>query len=136
MNKHPAIKITISRGEGPSALCGKPQTFEGEDCWEQARAHLTSQGHSFPAKGGYDKHDFEVFFADGDSWEGRLDCKHPLCSDPDIDVAKHILDFANFYAGHRCPVHMTTQRYDLFLAQDSQMKDRMVEFLDTYAIPA
>lgn len=135
MCKTPAIKITIIRAEGPAALCGTPQIFEGTDCWEQARRYLVSQGDTFPQHGGYDKHDFEVVFADGETWEGRLDCQHPECEDPDLDVAQHVYHFATCYGGLRCPLHMTPERYEKFLKHYGDMPAQMREFLAKYEIP-
>jgi hypothetical protein len=133
---HEATKITITRAEGPSALCGKPRTFEGPDCWDASRKWLFSQCHTFPAQGGYDKHDFCVTFADGETYEGRLDCKHASCGENDLNVASHMRSFLRFYAGLHCPAHMTRERYEAFLAQQEGPSAECKAILADYAIPA
>ena len=90
--KIPAVRITITRAEGPSDLCHKPHTFEGARCWVAARAWLMGQSEPFPASGGYDKHDFKVEFADGETYEGRLDCKASDQDNADLDPAAHVRD--------------------------------------------
>jgi len=134
---HEATKITITRAEGPTALCGKPRTFEGPDCWGEARRWLFSQSTTFPKHGGYDKHDFSVTFADGYVYEGRLDCKHPVCGpSADLNVGTHMRDFLRFYAGERCPAHMTPERYTGFLARQPDVVTDCKDTLARYAIPA
>jgi len=132
---HDATKIEITRAEGPSALCGNLQTFEGADCWARAQAWLSRQSHTFPAEGGYDKHDFSVTFADGYVYEGRLDCQHRATSHPDLDVAAHVLSFLTFYAGIRCPSHLTPERYRAFLARDPETVAECREALERCVIP-
>jgi hypothetical protein len=135
MSKTPATKITIVRVEGPNALCYKEVSFEGSDCWAQAHRYLVSQGETFPRTGGYDKHDFVVTFGDGETWEGRLDCQHPDCADPDLDVAQHVYHFAAFYAGTYRPSHMTQERYEAFLGRSKKTSANMRRFLETYEVP-
>jgi len=90
--KIPAVRITITRAEGPRDLCRKPHTFEGSRCWVAARAWLMGQSETFPASGGYDKHDFTVEFADGETYKGRLDCKASDQDNADLDPAAHVRD--------------------------------------------
>jgi hypothetical protein len=132
---HEATQITITRAEGPTALCRVPRTFDGPDCWADARIWLFSQSTTFPAEGGYDKHDFSVTFADGYVYEGRLDCKHPTCSEPDLNVAAHVRGFLRFYASERCPPHMTRERYEEFLARQPEAVAECRDLLARYAIP-
>jgi len=132
---HTATQITITRAEGPTALCGTPHTFEGPDCWTAARQHLFRQSTTFPAEGGYDKHDFVVTFTDGNTYEGRLDCKHASCGDPDLNVANHVRGYQEFYAGTRCPAYMSQERYDEFLSQNGHSQEAE-DFLANYEVPA
>ena len=69
-NKITVTKIEITRGEGPTALCGKKRTFKNFAACER---WLGSQASTFPKSGGYDKHDFAVTFADGRTYSGRFD---------------------------------------------------------------
>ena len=133
-NVRTAIKIQITRAEGPTRLCGKTYTFEGESCWEDARHHLYGQSSTFPKSGGYDKHDFVVTFDDGETWEGRLDCKHCTCDDPDLDVKGHIRSYAEFYAGRRRPAYMKPEVYLRVVEENAEAKKFMVEFLESYDV--
>ncbi len=133
---HDATQITITRVEGPATLCGRPRGFKGPDCWSTASAWLLRKSSTFPTQGGYDKHAFSVTFADGYVYEGRLDCKHSTCPDPDLNVAAHVQSFIMFYAGNRRPAHMTTDRYQEFLAQDPDVVWDCEYTLARYAIPA
>ena len=86
--KIPAVCITITRAEGPANLCGKTRMFAGLDCWAQATASMQAHSHTYPAPGGgYDKHDFAVVFADGETYEGRLDAQG---DGTDCDVQAHV----------------------------------------------
>jgi len=133
---HEAIKITITRAEGPTALCGKPTAFEGPGCWEASRRWLFRQSTTYPAQGGYDKHDFSVTFADGYVYEGRLDCKHHTCDGADLNVAAHVRGFLRCYAGDRRPFHMTPERYEAFLARQPEVVADCKDTLARYEIPA
>jgi hypothetical protein len=130
----PAVSITINRAEGPHDLCRKPMTFTGDDCWLDAHAWLFSQGKTFPTSG-YDKHDFKVVFADGEEYEGRLDCKAPSCEDPDLNVARHMREFIEFYAGVRRPVHFTDEQWTRHMDRTAEDRPNYVAFLAEYAIP-
>jgi hypothetical protein len=133
---HHATKIAITRAEGPTELCRQGKVFEGPDCWEAASSWLFSQGHTFPATGGYDKHDFEVIWDDGETYEGRLDCQHPDCKNPDLDVAEHVRDFLELYAGIWRPAHLTNEQWTTFLKWNDKDRPAFVKFLSEYAIPA
>lgn len=130
-----ATRITITRVEGPTKLCRKPKTFEGPRCWIAARVWLLGQSETFPASGGYDKHDFEVEFADGEKYAGRLDCKASDCEDADLDVAEHVRSFVEFMAGTRRPGWMNDLQWARALEQYAAERPAAIEYLATYAIP-
>ena len=136
-DKTPAVKIEITRAEGPHALCGHKQTFEGPDCWNAARGWLYSQSHTFPAEGGYDKVDFVVTFEDEEEYEGRLGCKHHNCIEPDLTVGTHIRDYQEFMAGQRAPTHMTPEQYNNLMEQYAKAGHVKAaqEFLANYEVP-
>jgi len=129
-----ASKIWIERAEGPSALCVE-RSFTGPNCWQDANVWLSRQSHTYPKTGGYDKHDFRVTFEDGETYEGRLDCQHPECDDPDLNVAKHVRDFLEFLAGTRRPAHMKPEDYERVVARDPKNREAAAEFLANYDIP-
>ena len=109
-------------------------TFEGPDCWDQARAHLYRQSSTFPAQGGSDKHDFSVTFSDGYVWNGCLCCKHHSCEDNGLDVQRHVRQFAQYYAGRRRPVHVAREDYRRAVDLNPEARDAMVEFLGAYEV--
>jgi len=96
----PAL-IEIIRVEGPSALCGKVQTATS---WHEADMILRANAATAPKGGGYDKHDFKVTFADGQTYSGRYDLKH--WSEEHPDLARHVRAFIRYLAGH-APTWMT-----------------------------
>lgn len=89
----PAAVIFITRAEGPTRLCGVRKEFTGPSAWHDASTWLRSQALTFSATS-YDKHDFDVYFADGEKYTGRLDCK----PSSDLDIAKHVCSFLAHYA--------------------------------------
>jgi hypothetical protein len=123
--------ITITRAEGPFHLCGKTMTFSG---FREARRWLWSQSSTFPKIGGYDKHDFVVTWEDNETYSGRLDCKHHTCKNNDLDVHRHVLESARFYAGHK-PFHMDQELYDEFMREEEQrcpnIREEFREFIST-----
>lgn len=134
--KKKAVKIKLTRAEGPHHLCGVVQEFEGDDCWRSASRWLWSQAYTFPKSGGYDKHDFVVTFEDGETYEGRLDCKSDLCGDSDINIAKHMSEFLGFLAGTRRPAHMSESDYRRYLGEvGGEDVDKAKAFLAEYEIP-
>ena len=127
----PVKKITIERAEGPTALCGMEKSFDSF----AAAAWLRSQAATFPATGGYDKHDFKVEFGDGETYEGRLDCKHFSCADADLDVFQHIKSTCVWMAGREKYPHCGEDKYRQFLKHhpDEEIK-AYGDFIDKYLI--
>ncbi len=67
------VKITVTRAEGPTHLCGIVRTV----CtFPEADTILFWNSRTAPESGGYDKHDFKIEFEDGAIYEGRYDLKH------------------------------------------------------------
>jgi hypothetical protein len=89
-------EIIITRAEGLSVYCGIKKYF---DSFQSASSWLYGQSFTFPKTGGYDKHDFKITFMDGETYEGRLDCKSAECEDPDLDVLRHVRSFQEYYKG-------------------------------------
>ncbi len=105
----PVKEITITRSEGPSYKCNIKHTYAS---FYEAHRGLLDQSYDFPASGGYDKHEFTVIWADGMSYEGRLDCKHPSCTiNNDLHVDRHIKEMALFMTGQAKPRHLTENQY-------------------------
>ena len=133
-SKIQTIKITIKRVEGPVALCNRPTEFTGADCWEQANEWLLTMSPTFPASGGYDKHDFTIEWADGETYFGRLDCKAETCKEPDLDVAQHVRDAVEFIAGTYRPAWMNDKQWDACCERNELQHDEALSFLATYQI--
>jgi len=131
--KTSATSLIITRAEGPINLCIS-RIFDTDDsgtCWTKAAAFLRSQCHTFPASGGYDKHDLCVYFADGETYKGRLDCK---ANGEDCDPADHVRVFVEFVAGLRCPAHWSAEKYMAHIKEDLADAAEAMAFLATYQI--
>ena len=63
--KTPVASIEITRAEGPARLC-RIRTFK---TWRNASAALAAAASTYPEGGAYDKHDFVVTFADGETYK-------------------------------------------------------------------
>ena len=116
--KYPVKRITITRAEGPCALCGPPKNFTS---FSDANTWLLSSASTFPKDGGYDKHDFSVVWGDPDetSYSGRLDCKHYECIGNELSVNQHILDFARWHSGQAINPWCGAEKYVLLMAQEA-----------------
>ena len=125
--KTPVTSIEITRAEGPARLC-RIRTFK---TWRNASAALAAAANTYPEGGAYDKHDLVVTFADGETYKGRLDCKR---DGSDCDVAAHVRETLEFYAGARRPAHMTPEQYSTYLRREPADVAEALTFLATYEI--
>ncbi len=134
-----AIRIYITRAEGFSHECDVTHVC---DSFAEADAVLRFMARTAPDGGGYDKCDFAVRYADGETYEGRYD----LTYDDVVgaSLARHMSDHVTFSAGVRLPEHLIS-RYGEFEAKkrrDAYLRDivgdnlvaKYRKFLDTYAI--
>lgn len=101
-----ALSITLTRAEGLSSECGQPQTVHS---FAAADALLRVWSESAPKSGGYDKCDFAITWANGDTYGGRYDLKHHRAERPSL--TDHMIDAAEFALGKYCPAHMTSAKY-------------------------
>ena len=125
-----ATSIMIDRVEGPSALCTK-KTLTGENVWQKAQSLLLKHSDTSPKNGGYDKCDFIVTFADGETYQGRYDLKHHSVELPSLE--QHMLNFLNFIGGKN-RAWASEKEYAEIMARDPQRKEDAIKFLNTYAI--
>ncbi len=128
-----AVKISIKRAEGPRALCHRAMEFVGDDCWEQANEWLLAMSPTFPSSG-YDKHDFTITWANGETYFGRLDCKTEGCDGNDLDVADHVRSEAEFIAGLHRPAWMNDRQWSDCCARNELHRPEALSFLATYQI--
>jgi predicted Zn-ribbon and HTH transcriptional regulator len=129
--KHKAVKFEILGGEIADYMRG---TF---DTWKEVGDWIRNViAPNAPRTGGYDKTDFRVTFADGETYSGRLDIKHPTCEDNDNDLASHILLYQEFCAGLFRPGWMSDEQWDRHLREiEENGKDKALQFLINYEIP-
>jgi hypothetical protein len=87
----PVRHIWIERAEGLIELC----TEHAFKSWHDASWYLMQGAKTAPEGGAYDKHDFEVTFADGFHYSGRFDLQREMIW-PKLE--DHIHEFLTFVA--------------------------------------
>ena len=123
-------KIVITRIEGPSNLCDKPQVYSS---WELAKFGLARSNSTYPGpEQGYNKHKFTVYYLDGNTYSGRLDVKQLCCPDNDQDVKRHVNETISYYAGIYKPGWMSIEQYEDVLK--SENKQEYLDYLKTYDV--
>jgi hypothetical protein len=123
-------EILLSRTEGPINLCYKNMSFPS---FTAVNIFLLGASNTFPKNGGYDKHDYKITFEDGETFEGRLDCKHFSCSDNDLNLLAHILNYCEWQAGLTKYPHCGEKRYKEYLAQyTEEEKQSYKDFIEKY----
>jgi hypothetical protein len=119
--------VFLERAEGPTAECIAVTV----PTLTEATATLRRWSWSAPKPGGgYDKCDFRVTFADGETYEGRYDLQRDLAGEGPL--SKHIRDFMLFCAGQRRPSHMTEDVYRGFVHVQFGDPAPYLEFLARY----
>lgn len=111
--RSPVTTISLARIEGaaPSAI------REMARSWTQADAVLLRWSDTVARDSGYDKCEFVVEWANGATYQGRLDLLNWRDAAPDL--AKHVRELAYFYTGRQVPRHMTPPVYGAFLEMHS-----------------
>ena len=123
--------ITITRAEGRTEECGKPITVS---TWREANDVLSLWGITAPTEGGYDKCDFKVTWANGETHVGRYD----LTGDETPNLAAHVRNFYGFMTLRLIPPRYNTPdqiaRFRRYVteAHTAEERDGMAERLDTY----
>lgn len=79
--------------------------------------------------GCYAKTKFRLTWADGETYEGRLDVN----TKEDYDLGQHILDHLNFYGGLHCPAHWNEEEYQRFIHNDNNPQE-YIDYLNKYEI--
>jgi hypothetical protein len=128
MTKLQITKVKITRAEGRPSECIS-RTFEGEGSLKLADAELRAWARTTPEGGGYDKCDFWVTWSDGETYEGRYD----LVRDDTVkaSLGGQMVSFLRFYAGTRCPEHLTEVEYRAFLKRSDVDAAEYQVWLDT-----
>src|SRR6266853_2565243 len=105
MAKIPVKSIWIRRAEGPKNDLGARTVTS----FEAADAQLKRWARSAPKRGGgYDKTDFRIEWADGETYEGRYDLTGEDVSKHNL-LGAHIQHFLNFHAVLLCPEHLSRE---------------------------
>ena len=131
-----ATQIKMVRAEGPIHLC-REDIFTGADCWKRADAWLMGVSNTAPKDGCYDKCDFIVTFANGETYQGRIDVKHHSCGNGET-VAGHIRQFINFHVGINKPAHRSPEHWKSWLNNPHRIEAAKdyAAFLAQYEVPA
>ena len=120
--KIPVTKIEILYTEGTVRT---PRTFQS---W--ADVDLFVFGIGAEKKGGcYNKTGFRVTFADGETYEGRIDAKPG-----DTNIRRHMTEHLLHYSGRSCPYHMTEAEWRARLAHivTPAKQAELSAFFETY----
>ncbi len=131
-------EITIERAEGLVTETGKvsivarwPET----DLFTLADQVLYGMAQSAPKTGGYDKCDFIIEFADGETYEGRYDMQHPDAQDTFESLSMHVRRHLSIAAGRYRPADLSVERYRaLHKHQDEEHTRGCGEWLDKYEL--
>ncbi len=132
--KVPITKIVFAWSESPDLEDGT--TFDGADAWLLADAAVIRIAQA-KQSGGYDKTAFTLHWADGRTYEGRIDVLCEMRSEA-APLTKHVVDFCAFSSGRRRPSHMTDERHREYLnAQEKHAPGSAEDFakvLDAYQV--
>ena len=129
----PVVKAELTFSEGPVY---QPQIFKGDEAfWELSLVISRIPGPS-PPTGCYHKTDFKLTFEDEKTYEGRIDVVG-WGNKGHESLSHHIIDHCLFYAGLKCPSHMTMEDYQRFVlgvVLGAGHMEKYQEFLATYNV--
>jgi len=130
--KIPAVKFELLRAEGLIEETGPAAPVT---TWAEADNILRNWARTAPQPGhGYDKCDFKITYADGDTYEGRYDLKFHDQTFPEL-LAWHIRQHCEFYAGTRRPDWMTEDKYqDVLASYEEETIQGYKDFIARYEI--
>lgn len=105
-------------------------------CWQQANKAIFRHAFTMDPRGSYDKTDFRVTFADGDTYTGRIDISnrdHAVAA----PLSNHIASHCAFASGRSCPGHMARADYDRVVSGiAAEHKASAAKVLDEYDLGA
>ncbi len=127
-------KITIKWSESPAVHDGC--TFTS---FAAASAVLSAAARQrAPFAGGYYKTSVIVEWADGETYEARIDLQHETHGHLANVVGAHVRSFCEFSSGRKCPPHMTAEAHVGYLAATEAhrpgAREGFAHVLDTYAL--
>jgi len=136
MPKIPVTSVEIERAEGLVEECITVTV----NSLAEADAVLSRWAVTAP-KRGYDKCDFKITFADGETYSGRYDLSFDRTKQDTATLAEHVSRHCSFYSGLYLKTgmpsdmdHMTLAEYTTFLNRHVSEADRAsyAAFLETY----
>jgi hypothetical protein len=126
----PDQRVPMSRIIIKWSECGIVKGGEMFTTWDDANAFIRRIEREHDDNGGYFKTAFVVYFADGHTYEGRIDV-----NSKDNDLVKHIRQYVEFHAGVWKPAHMTQEEYDAVInGWAAEYVEPAREFLARYII--
>lgn len=125
----PVKSVFIRRAEGPTYDLGQRTVASFEAADEQ----LKNWARTAPKDRSYHKVDFDVTWADGETFTGRYDLAFEDFKKSNL-LGSHIQQHLTFLAGLVCPERMTREQYDAYLKQFGydQKRDEILAFLQNY----
>lgn len=113
MAKIPVKSVWLHRAEGPTNDLGEG-VFPS---LEAADDQLRRWARTAPKQGkGYDKTDFRIDWADGETYKGRYDLQREDTTKNNL-LGSHIQHYLAFHAGIFCPEHMKRKDYERYLEE-------------------
>lgn len=143
MNKIKAVKIVIEQAEGLTQHIDAPMVAEGPNAFAEINSKFLRRSmEACPVDMlGCFKCDFAVHYENGETYNGKMEMRHPQSinySSTDATVDGHMRTFIEVYAGLRKPNHMTQEEYNKFLAvthkRHPELEKEYKEFLEQYQI--
>ncbi len=127
----PVARIVLTRAEGRAYECVTVPcaTFKATDTL------LRRWARTAPATGGYDKCDFRVEWADGETYNGRFDLKRTHTTGADM-LGAQMRRFLGIHAGTFCPAGWTDERVAAYRRAYSSPEDQAnaARMLESYQI--
>jgi hypothetical protein len=134
--KQRIAKVELNRVEGPAAAC-RAVTFNGPNAMSQAQTYLGAWSDTAPAKDeGYDKVDFTVTYADGETYKGRYDLVSTGLNDSGETLRQQMWNFLRFIAGLSRPAWMNDTQWNQARRryEDNGSAQEAGKFLETHEV--
>ncbi len=131
-------RIRIERAEGVIGETGKVSIdtrWDDTDLFVVADQVLYGMSQSAPTTGGYDKCDFTIEFADGETYEGRYDMQGVTPNQRFESLSMHVRRFLSIAAGRYRPADLSVERYRAIHKHQPEEHTRGCgEWLDKYEL--
>lgn len=127
-----AVKIVIGQREGKSGGPIVVENLPEDELYKKIDREFSYLSRHAPEKGnGYNKTNYTVFFADGNTYEGRMD----LNCDVHVDLRSEMKKTLEFYTFKKKPYWMEDDRYEAIKRSVPKlMIENTIKFLEKYNI--